>query len=989
MARTSLLTTVSALVLIGFAPQSAHAQCVVDGGGDAGAPMSGATINCTSNLETTGILGPMASGVTVNVQAPAGGISVTGDQAILLGDDATIDISAMSNRPVQTSGDTAGAIDIGNGGTVNVGGLVSTSGEASPAIRTGDGAMVMVEGTVTTGGGMSDAINVGAMSTVTIGSMANVNSQNSNSGAVVLRGDNSTLIVESEDTAMNGLQQGLVTTSSGNSNPVRIEGNMGTVEVAGEVRSSSGDATAILAEGDMATITVLDRGEVSATSSNSNAIESTGSGAMIRVESGGSVSISSGNSIGIVSGTNATVGIAGTVSASSSDSSGVELGNMSELTVESGGLIETSSSESQAVLIGADAMTATVTVDRGGDIDAVGAQAIVDEGETNSTINVDGIVFGGASDPVLDLRGGNDTVIVNGTVRGTSANPVISLGAGDDSTTINSSETVEGPGVLVDGGDGNDTVNLASGQSFRSSQFSGVETTNTGRNATMGDPNEGMETSIEVDDDQSGGAFNADEGGMVRVSNGGSAGSVNANNGGQAMVSNGGNAGRVSSGMGSNVTVESGGTAGVDSGSGMGGSIDFQPGSTASVNGMAQGGTQSITVSGANFQPGSQVAVGNSSVLRGSAAGDRVDLTLDGDAFENAGGSAGDSGASFGAAVDRAIAAGDADATQLIVDEDLLDTIERGGGQDRAQIASTGVAAVLGFGDVLSARTGPSLGGGVAVASGAVVSTRGFAAEQSIAWVEAFGGRFDVDAGATSAFDGSYGGLALGVERQFGWGALGEGTIGVAFSITSGSTDSGVQDGDFDAYSVGLYGNAINGPAQVSGHLAYTALDFDIGGDDSGDGDLFSGRVEYAYNLRGRYDGPVLLAPYAALGFVSGTIDGGATPTGSLDDGDIDQGIAEIGLRLGRSYTVGGRPSRGLVEVGYQRVFGDEGVTFDGTAFGQGFTTSSSSLGRDRATLGAAWETEISENATFSVRYDGTFGDGSDHSVGVHFGMRF
>lgn len=990
MHRTTLFATASTLAVAAFAAAPAHAQCAVTTGtGTAGSPNSGDTITCTDNLETDPILGPDATGVTLNVEAPAGGISVTGDGAVLLGDGAIIDIAAASNRPVQTSGDAATAIEVGNGAQITVGGRVATSGEQSVGILTGDGATVDVQGTVTTGGGNADAISIGADGAITVGPRANVNSQNSNSAAILLRGDRSSLTVEAEDTEMNGLQQGLVTTSSGNSNPVLIQGDDATVDVAGIVRSSSGDATAILAEGDGAEITVRDMGLVTATSSNSNAIESTGTGATIAVESGGEVVISSGNSAGVVSGAMATVEIGGTVSASSSQSQGIRLGDGSELTILAGGLIETSSSESQAVLVEEGAATATITVEEGGDIDAVGAQAIVDRGETETEVTVNGVVFGGSSDPVLDMGAGDDVVIVNGTVRGSSADPVIDMGAGDDEVEINSSTTVEGPGVLVAGGDGSDTLTLASGQEFNSSDFSGIETTNTRRNETMGDPNEGMNTSLNVDDDQRGSTVNAEDGGDVRVSDGGQAGDVNARDGGTATVESGGSAERVSADAGGRAEVQSGGRAGVDAGSGNGGTIDFRAGSQADVEGEARSDRQDIRVAGANFEDGTTVSVGNSEVLRGSAAGDTISLELDGDAFEQLG--LNDNDRSFLSAVDGGIRDGDPDATAFITASaaEITQLIRENQGEGAARGAATGVSMARAFENLLGGRSAPRLGAVPALSFAPVtLSTQGLAPGRSEAWVSAYGGAID-DAGFHSnTFDASYAGLAVGVERAYAFGALGDGRIGLAIGAAEGEID-GFGGPDVDTLSIGLYADAVRGPQFVAGRLTYTSLDVENFGLDAGSGDIVTGRVEYAYNLRGDYHGPRLVAPYAALGFVSGDFDGRPTNVGVLSGGEIDQGLLEVGLRLGASYEIAGRPARGIVELGYERAFGDEDVVFSGTAFGNPFVTQAAANGDDRFKLGAGFTVQVSETATVDVTYEGRFSDSRDHRLGLGVGIRF
>ena len=967
----TLWLSASATALCALASAPAHAQCVTTGPGTAEMPETGAVIECDSNLETDPILGPMANDVTVNVNGPAGGISVTGDGAVLLGDSATITIDAEGNRPIQTSGDSANAIEVGNDAAITVGGRTSTSGENSTAIRTGDNATVTANGTVTTGGGMSDAISVGSDSVVTVGARANVNTQNSNSAGVRLRGDNAELVVEAEMTEMNGLQQGLVTSSSGNSNPVLVEGDTGEVTVAGEVRSSSSDATAILVQGDDAVVTVQENGLVTAQSSGSDAIGVTGTGASISVEDGGEVRISSGNSAAIRSGAEGTVSVGGTVGISSSNSQGIVLGDAATLTVEAGGLVETSSSESQAVLVGEEATTATITVEEGGDIDAIGAQAIVDEGETDTTVTVNGVVFGGSSEPVIDLRAGNDVLIVNGTVRGSSADPVVDMGEGDDDVTINSSTTIEGPGVLVAGGGGDDSVTLASGDAFTSDQFTGVETTTVQGNTTSGDPKEGQRTSLEVNNES--GDVTAGDGGDVTVGEGGSSTGATAQSGGSVTVAEGGRSDRVQSDAGGQVTVQNGGSGGLDATSAGGGTITFENGSTAEVQGEATTGPQSQTFAGADFQEGTRVGVSNSAVLRGVAAGDTVDIELPENAFAEFGAAAG--AGEFGAALDAGAAAGDARALDLITTEagDLSSAIEEGSGLSAGASTATGIAAALSFGELLTGRASLAPAGRDAPAS---FSFRAAPADGRVGWAAVYGGSVDGD-----RFDGDYGGLAAGVETSRPLGA-GELTFGLAVAVASG--DGGGRD--FDAASIGLYGDYLSGPLLVTGALAFTDVDVEDGS--VGDADVLSGRIELAYDLIGDYGDDRLVAPYGALSFASADIDGGTTSLGTIDGGDFDQGIAEIGLRVGQSFdTGGGRVGRVTAELGYERVFGDEDLTVSGTAFGTPFSTTAAALDEDRVKLGLGFESEVAPGATVGVRYEGRFGGGQDHRISL--GARF
>ena len=643
--RVAALALCSTALSLAMPAEVAFAECVVEGApmANAAEPMSGQTINCENNLDNDGVVNRAANNVTVNIVAPAGGISVTAQPGVALGDGATVDVAAGSNRPINTSGDNAPGISVGNGAAITVGGQVTTAGGTSAAIETGDMSTVTVSGTVRTGGGMSDAINVGAMSTVTLMDGARVATGNSNSNAVTLAGDGSTLEV---------MQGALVTTSSGMSNPVLVEGNNGTVNVLGDVRSSSGNSTAILATGDNATITVGETGFVTAQSSNSNAIESQGTGANIRVERGGEVVISSGNSVGIVSGAMGTVEIAGEVQASSSQSQGVVLGDMAELTIEEMGIISTSSSGSQAVLVDMGASTANITVNEGGEIDAVGAQAILDEGMTDTTVQVDGRVFGGASAPTMELGAGDDTVTIGttGVVEASSADPALTFGEGADTLSIMG--TLTGSGVLADLGAGMmDTLNLNNGGMFMSSQFRGAETVNTGAQSGAGGGMGGMgggmamPTTYSVNDAQPNQTVNTGAGSTTNVQEGGSVGTLNTNAGGTSNVNQGGMAGTTNTREGGTTNVNEGGMAGTAN-TEAGGTTNINQGGAAETT-NSRGGTTNVneggTVGNANSEAGGTTNVnrGGSVTNANSGAGGTTNINEGGRAANTRAGEGG------------------------------------------------------------------------------------------------------------------------------------------------------------------------------------------------------------------------------------------------------------------------------------------------------------------------------------------------------------
>ncbi|WMS44516.1 hypothetical protein RDV64_09070 [Acuticoccus sp. MNP-M23] len=1022
-----LLAGASMVAIEAATPSVAFADCVLampSSTGSGNNPPSGSTVNCANNLDNDGVVNAGANDVTVNVEGPAGGISTTGAPGILLGNGATINVSSQSNRPINTSGDSAGGIDVLDDASITVGGQVTTSGENSEGIFTGSGAMVEVQSTgrVSTGGGKSAGISVGANSTVDLrgegGDIgAVVTTGNSNSDAVVLGGANGTLNIE------NGAQ---VTTSSGMSNPVQVDGENGTVNVSGRVQSSSGNATAILGTARGLNVTVEDGGFVTAQSSGSNAIESQGRGASITVASGGEVRISSGNSAGIVSGDNAIVTVAGTVSASSSASQGVILGNNAELVIEDSGIIETSSSESQAVLVSSSATTASITVNRAGSIDAVGAQAIVDEGETETTVTVDGTVFGGSSDPVLDMGAGNDTVTVNGTVRGSSANPVIDLGAGNDTLTNASSRTISGPGKLVDAGSGGDTLNVSTGNSQRSSRYSGFETTNVSRNTNPNDPQMGQTTTFVVDNNQSNNNVNAREGGNANVNSGGSVRSLTARDGGQASVNRGGSAGNVrAQGTGSAVTVQNGGTAGARTNAASGGgSVSFARGSTANIdaNGFAGNG-QGVDYNGVNFDPSTSVDLGNRAFVSADASGSAVTFGFAPNVFRRNGNT--NNTRAAGAAIDAALVR---DASfldnkrniALARQERAVPILSRVSGETVAELGVGMVNAGSLFNTALRGGGSaaersfvygyPASSAPVGTPSGVAISAvpdnlesapqKRFGADLALeplqpippaprfgVWVAALGGFFDIDSGPSTGADGYTAGVALGVERQFLM-ASGSVTAGLGVGYTYTEVNNTVYDNDANGYHVGAYVNGQFDLLDVSAAASYAYFASDVG-NQNGDSQVVTLGADAAYNIGGRFAEPLILGPVGRLQFNYADIGrtGPLGPLGTTVGGDFAQLLAAAGVRIGTKFNGGSV----YADVMYERVIGDDNLVLSGNfAGGPGFNVGASTGDRDRLLLRAGANFDISEQGSFSLEGTTTY-DGNWTNAGgmARFTFRF
>ncbi len=618
-------------------------------------------------------------------------------------------------------------------------------------------------------------------------------------------------------------------------------------------------------------------------------------------------------------------------------------------------------------------------------IDAVGAQAIVARGMTATNITIDGVVFGGSSDPVIDLFAGDDVVTINGTVRATSASPVISLGAGDDTLNNNSSQTIEGPGVLVDAGPGNDTVNQNNGMENNTSRFTNVETTNVGRNMNPNDPANGMMTTVNVDSALNGGTVNANEGGSVNVSNGKTSGrgTVNANSGGQVSVTADNAQG---TGSGQNETR-----------------INTMSGSQVNITGESRAGTQNQRVEGSNFGNGTTVRP-SSGFQRGTAAGDSITLNSD---FSLGGASGND--ASVGAALNNLVESGIATAAQQNALDALIgSTID--GGQRAVTAVASSEAAVQSVGAGLVAagsfhsalRPSPTaIGARIDSAFGLQADTATIAAapqvygadiiisdpvvvapepiDMSGIWVSGFGSYLDVDATALSnGYQADIYGGAIGLQRSVRLGLLGEGIGGVAVGYSFADVDGFVGGGEVDTYSVGAYFSAVSG--QFSSDLAasYSYQDIDTSVGDT-DAHTFIGSAEGFYDVLA--DTQYFAGPLGRIGFVYSNVDGFTAP-GALgarfSDTDVSQFTAAIGGRIGADFDTPAGALALSVDALYEFVSGDDTVSFAGQ-FGAGnvgqFTTATPFADEDRLVVGVEAGFAITDNATLSLRYEGTFGD--------------
>mgnify|MGYP001046662062 CR=1 FL=1 len=927
-------------------------------------PTSGQTIICGEDLDAQGIFAPEASDVTVEVQGPAGGISVTDLPGIVLGDGAVVTVSGPT-RPVTTAGDGVVGIQVLSGATITIGGIVSTTGMESAGIDAeGNTTLTINDGKVTTEGSSSPAVTVGSGSTVNVTGDSTVATTGNGSDAIALSGENSTLSV--------GSGASVSTTGSG-SNPIQVNGANSAVTIDGSVSSAASGAAALRGTAANLVISVGSGGVVSTQGAGANAIELSSTGATITIGSGGEVSIAGSGSTAIVSGRNATVTINGQVASTAPSSQGVVLQEGSSLTVGAEGSINTSGAGSSAVVINESASTANVTVN--GSVSAAEGQAIVDPGSTNSTVVINGRVAGSSSEPTVALGAGNDTVTVNGSLQATGASPVIDLGAGNDTLTDNSSQTIEGPGLLATGGEGTDTLNLNNGKPNDSSRYREFETTNVGTNNNPGDPANGMGSTLNVTNSQVGNRINVQAGSQVNVLTGG--------------------------------TIELRPDDAAGNGSGQqGGNTRFDPGATANVQTENRTGVQPTQeFSNTTFADGTIVNA-TSNFVRGTPSNNpttgRGEIALQSDfthrlTTENA--------LRFGAAL-NALADSDvlSPLQQAALDtlvgqapdaEEAEAVISQLAGEIRAQAAAGGIQAATLFNHILlpSGTRVDSRRSPISVHSKAENPLYDTTALGNGAWISGFGGLLDVDADsmATASSSDTYG-IAAGYDRAIALGDAGKGVFGLGVGYATTNVDGIRDSADINTYSIGGYFEGNQGP--LSGNIAasYSSQNVSASTGTDSDGSLFAISAEGFYNLRPEAD--MAVGPLARIGGAFGSYGGFSTQNEAFgvdyNSADVSQLTAGFGVRIGGQTEADVGLAALSLDLLYEMALSDDTVQFDGQLGSSEVSVASPSVNSSGFAVGAEAALAISDSTSVGFRYQGSLGNSiQSHTGEIKFSIMF
>ncbi|MGD1899209.1 MAG: autotransporter domain-containing protein [Phormidesmis sp.] len=925
-------------------------------------PESGDTVICADGNDAQGVYSLDADNVTVQIQGPEGGIEVAGElPGIVLANGAKITVEGP-NRPITTAGDSAPAIVVQDGATITINGIVSTAGENSAGITTGSNAKITIrEGTVSTSGAASTASATGSTSAIDLIGTAQVSTSSANATAILLAGENSNLDVGATAS---------VTTAGSGANPVRVEAANGEVTVSGAVSSAAQSASAVLSNAENTVVNVAAGGVVSTQGAAANAIEIRSTGAKITVSAGGEVSVFASDAAAVVSGRNATVNVAGKVSAAAADSQGVVVGDGSSLSVQGGGAVTTSSSGAQAVVVEETASSATITIESGGQIAAAGA-AVVDNGATNTTLEIGGQVSGGGSGSVIALGAGSDTVTVNGSVTSNSESPVIDLGEGDDILNDNSSQPISGPGQLASGGGGTDTLNLNNGKPNDSADYSGFEATNVGSNTTAGDPAFGQGSTYNVTDDQSGNRITVDPGSQVNVQGDG------------------------------RIDLRS------DAAGGMGGGVTaFEPGATANIQTENTTGTQPTQeFSNTTFAEGTRVA-SSSNFVRGVASNNattgRGEIAIQSD-FTNQ--IEAENVSMFGAALNAITDSGLLTAEQQVTLNELISQastpddakalLSDMAGEVRAHAAATGVRVATLFNSVLlpsSTRVDSRRSDISIISETSDNPLNDTTAIGNGAWISGFGGLLDAEEDDLSTgFDSNTYGIAVGYDRAVNVGESGKAVFGAG--VGYGSTNvNGISDSaDVTTYSLGAYFEGNSGPLAAHVAASYNSQNISGDGEDSSGG-VFVAEAEGFYNLRS--DAKLAVGPIGRLSGAFGSYSGFDTDSDtfkvSYDSADVSQLMAGLGVRVGGQSQV----DVGLLSLNldllYETALSDDTVQFDGQLAGNDVSIGSPFANSNGLYIGAEAALSISERTAVGFRYQGNLGDSiQSHTGEIKFSVLF
>ena len=384
-------------------------------------------------------------------------------------------------------------------------------------------------------------------------------------------------------------------------------------------------------------------------------------------------------------------------------------------------------------------------------------------------------------------------------------------------------------------------------------------------------------------------------------------------------------------------------------------------------------------------------------------------LALPPDAFRSAGRT--DNQRAVGGALDAIAAGGDVDGLITTVanlqPSQGAAAFDALSGQPYADFGTVNVQASQLFmnsvGRQMAGRRGASLGAppSVALAGACEAACDADAVTPSrfSAWLGGIGSTGGVD-GDGNAADLCYtlGGTAFGVDYRLDPRLL----VGIAGGYVGGSqsVDGFRGDGHTDALSVALYGSFTQGAFYADALAGYANASNDMqrkvslpgmeSASASGDtsANQFLGQIEAGYRIGLGLPADASITPFGRLQIASVHQDGFTETGGSDFNLDVElQTTTSVRSTFGADLAAGFDLGGGLpldvgVRVGWMHEFADTDrpitAAFAG-ASGPEFTVSGATAARDSAVIGFSAATEIADNTSLSVGYDGEVGGSTDN----------
>lgn len=1006
------------------------------------APANGETVTC-SGANTTGVIAPASTGVTVNV-APNGSIIPPSGLAISLGGAANVSIGAGADPTIDTSGQaatTAYAIVIGDGSTVTIDGIIKGKGGISDAnlgtnltgfanstitlnaggkiitngmVRNyalngrGGGNIYQIDGMIDVTGASGAGIGVGAGDQITIGA----------TGSIITRaGDSSEAISGSgkSNVKLTIAQGGLVETHGqgyatwlGDNAEVKVEG---TVKSLGDAAGANSGGGAAISVGDNAKITVAATG---------------------KIYTGNPAGAQGSSAWGIIAKNNATIQMDGLIDTQRAHGIDI-LGKAADITIGGTGTVTVHGGSSNAYGIFVRANTAAgdapVKILVAGRVENLGAGSAIylmgDNGPVDLTANVT-IAAGGslfAQNNVVykqaDSGGGNypaviDNLIIAGKVERGTPGVAIDLNDGDDTMTLLPSYQIIGG---VSGGNGSDKFQLDGATGTTGTfDFDAVAVSKFEAGAKLG-AGEWIVKGT-ADANAIAGTFEAQQG-LLTVD-------------GTMLftdfdVKSGGTLG----GNGSLKSLAAQGTVNPGSKGGIGtltaGSANFSSGSVFQVD-LDPSTADLLTVTGtATIDAGAQVSV---LAGPGTYADGMEYLILD--AATRAG--------TFGGVIDNSAFLSfmldhDKDpnqvwlrVAQVAVFPDVAETpnqlatsqalqtldpanpiynavLQLGAGDARqafdllsgeihASIKSVLFEESRYLREAVFGRLNRAAAGDLAITPVADADLGASLDRRGGFWGQGFGSWGDLHGdGNAASVDRSTGGFFAGLDGEVAQN-MRLGLMG-GYSHTSLDADERASSGDFDGYHLGLYGGTAFDRLNLRIGAAYSWYDIDTrrrvdiaGFSDRLDADYSASAAQVFGELGYRVDlGGIDAEPFARAAHVylhtEGVDEEGGAAALSADGDNQDMTFTTLGIRAAGRFDVGQSSVTAQGLLGWRHGFGDiSPQSMFALAGSADFDIAGVPMARDALLMEAGIEARLSEDVTLGVNYSGQTGEGvEDHGV--------